>query len=97
MAETIAYGCLTPTATFNYTPQEVVEIAAYAQSIDTVVSLEGVAQWDTETFEIASFFASSARNIQQKVVDTFENLSESYGHYFNEIGDVDAFVRLCRE
>ena len=68
--------------------QDVVEIAVYAQSIDAVVSLEGVAQRDTETFAIVSFFASSAKNIQQEIVGTFEHLSESYGHYFDEIGDV---------
>ncbi len=76
---------------------EIAKTATHAQSINAVVVLEGVALWDTQTFEMVSFSPSSARCIQQELCDTFKDLSESYGRYFDAIDDVDAFVQLSRK
>lgn len=75
--------------------EEVATIAA--QNINTTIRLEGVAEWDPKTFEIVSFSASSAVCIQHRIADAFKYFSEKYGHYFDAIDDVDAFVGSYRE
>lgn len=74
--------------------EEVTLIAA--QNVDTTIILEGIAEWNSETFEIVSFSVSSAAPIQNGISDAFEALSDEYGHYFEAITDVDTFIQSCR-
>jgi hypothetical protein len=64
-----------------------------------VVGLEGQAQWETDRYTLVSFQADAIVDYDDTadVGTTLDELSRRFGKYFNDIRDVDAYVRSLRE
>lgn len=61
------------------------------------VGLEGIAQWNSETLDLERFkIIAIADYNETSIVDTMNDLRKSVGMYFDEIKDVDQFVRDLR-
>lgn len=63
------------------------------------VGVEGTAIWQIDTFDIVGFTIDSILDYDENnsIVETFNQLRDDFGHYFNDIEDVDEYVRQLRD
>ncbi len=68
-----------------------------AQRLYQQIGLLGVAEWDVRTYEITSFEVTAISDYEHtSLSEAVESLSQTYGEQFDEIADVDSFVRELR-
>lgn len=67
------------------------------QRLYHTVGLQGTAQWETDTFSIVQFEVTDILDYDDSPDDPIAQLSREFGHYFDDITDVDAYVRSLRD
>lgn len=62
------------------------------------ISVTGIAKWNALTYEIKQFNIVSLNDYQpESLTQTFTELREQFGDYFNDIDDVNAYVSSLRK
>lgn len=68
-----------------------------AQKLYQKIAFTGIAEWDVRTYEIKSFEVKDISEYEHtSLSEAFESLSQAYGEQFDEIVDVEGFVRELR-
>lgn len=69
-----------------------------AQRLYQQIGLIGIAEWDVKTHEIKAFTVTGFSSYEMTPLsEAVESISQNYGQHFDEIDDVNEFVRELRE